>query len=109
MSHAVRVICRPSVSTGFALAGLRTLPANTPGEAWNLLRDIRQSDDIGLVLIEQSLYDGIPRDFRVDLARRPLPMLVAFAGPTWEKRPDEADRYIMEMLRQAVGYRVRLT
>jgi vacuolar-type H+-ATPase subunit F/Vma7 len=109
MTYAVRVIGRPSVCTGFSLAGLQALPANTPGEAWSLLRDLRQGDDVGLVLIEQSLYDAIPRDFRVDLARRPLPMLVAFAGPTWEKRPDEADRYIMEMLRQAVGYRVRLT
>jgi vacuolar-type H+-ATPase subunit F/Vma7 len=109
MSYAVRVIGRPGVSAGFSLAGLRVLPANTPGEAWRLLHDISHGEEVGLVLIEQSLYDGIPRDLRVDLARRPLPLLVAFAGPAWEKTPEDSDRYIMEMLRQAVGYRVRLT
>jgi hypothetical protein len=34
-------------------------------------------------------------------------MVVPFPGPTWVVRPP-AEEYIVELLRQAIGYRVRI-
>jgi vacuolar-type H+-ATPase subunit F/Vma7 len=108
MSFGVRVICRPEIAAGFSLAGLKVLP--TPGAAGAIseLGHLVQQPEIGVVLIEQGFYDALPAELRATLARRPLPMLVPFAGPVWEKAAEDVGAYIVELLRQAIGYRVRL-
>jgi hypothetical protein len=35
-------------------------------------------------------------------------MLVPFPGPAWSERAEAAEAYIVELLRQVIGYRVRL-
>ena len=48
------------------------------------------------------------QDVRRGLARRPLPMIVPFPGPQWQRERRAPDAYIVELLRQVIGYRVRL-
>lgn len=107
MSHRVEVLCRPEVAAGFALAGLRPLEASEPADSIARLHELLGDPEAGVVLVEESLYDALPDDLRRDLGRRPLPMVVPFPGPQWEARP-EAEAYIVELLRQVIGYRVRL-
>ena len=57
--------------------------------------------------MKTSFYDALPDDVRLELGRRPLPMVVPFPGPQWGGRR-EAEAYIVELLRQVIGYRVRL-
>jgi hypothetical protein len=40
------------------------------------------------------------------LDRQALPVVAPVPGPSWDARRD-AEAYIMEVLRQAIGYRVR--
>lgn len=108
MSQRVLAICRPDVATGFGLAGLKTTEVTTPAEAGERLRELRREQDVGVILIEETLYDGLAEDLRRELGRRPLPMIVPFPGPLWETRAEGAEAYIVELLRQVVGYRVRL-
>jgi vacuolar-type H+-ATPase subunit F/Vma7 len=96
------------VAAGFALAGLRGVEASSPQEAADRLRGLRGEAGVGVILLQDSLYDGLPDDARREFGRRPLPMVVPFPGPAWALRPREADAYIVELLRQVVGYRVRL-
>lgn len=108
MSLAVRVVCRPEVAAGFALAGLRATEAANPEEAGERVRGLRAEAAVGVILLQDSLYEGLPEDARRELGRRPLPMVVPFPGPAWTPRPEGAEAYIVELLRQVVGYRVRL-
>jgi vacuolar-type H+-ATPase subunit F/Vma7 len=101
-------VCRPDVAAGFSLAGLRTAEASTASEAENLLAELRRRPDAGVILVEDTLYDQLPEDVRREFGRRPLPMIVPFPGPLWQERPESAEAYIVELLRQVVGYRVRL-
>lgn len=107
MKAEVRVLCRPEVGPGFALAGLRPLGA-APAGAERLLRDLARRPEIGVVLIEDVLHDGLPAELRRQLARRPLPMVVPFPGPRWAAAPAGPEAYIIELLRQVIGYRVKL-
>jgi vacuolar-type H+-ATPase subunit F/Vma7 len=109
MSLSVRAVCRADVAAGFGLAGLHAVEAATPGETGDRLRELRASPDVGVILIEDTLYDQLPEDLRRELGRRALPLLVPFPGPLWELRAESAEAYIVELLRQVVGYRVRLT
>ncbi len=108
MSHRVRVVSRPDVSAGFGLAGLRAIEATAAPEAGQRLRELRDDPAVGVILVEHTLYDGLPDDVRRVFGRRPLPMVVPFPGPAWAERPEGAEEYIVELLRQVVGYRVRL-
>jgi vacuolar-type H+-ATPase subunit F/Vma7 len=108
MTHAVRVLCRPEVAVGFGLAGLRPIeaPDHTAGVA--RLHELLADPHTGVVLVEESFYDALPEEVRRELGRRPLPMVVPFPGPQWGERRTAAEEYIVELLRQVIGYRVRL-
>ncbi|HTR20026.1 MAG TPA: V-type ATP synthase subunit F [Gemmatimonadales bacterium] len=108
MSHEVRVVSEPAVAAGFALAGLRPVAADTPEEGAACVRDLLGHPEIGVVLVESSFYDRLPEEVRRQLGRRPLPMVVPFPGPAWGARVESAEAYIVELLRQVIGYRVRL-
>jgi len=107
-SYGVRVLCRPEIAAGFALAGLRPVEAATPQEGSERLRELLSQDDIGVVLVEETFYDGLPEDLRRQVGRRPLPMVVPFPEPAWVPGGEAAETYIVELLRQVIGYRVRL-
>jgi vacuolar-type H+-ATPase subunit F/Vma7 len=108
MGSAVRVVCRPEVAAGFALAGLRPVEAATPEAGAAALRDLLAQPEVGAVLVEQSYYDALPEELRRQLGRRPLPLVVPFPSPAWAPSAAAAEAYVIELLRQVIGYRVRL-
>ncbi len=109
MAYGVRVLCRPETAGGFALAGLKSVEVEGGGEERALrLRELLDEPEVGVILMEDRLYDALPEDLRRQLGRRPLPMVVPFPGPAWAVRPEAAEAYIVELLRQVIGYRVRL-
>jgi vacuolar-type H+-ATPase subunit F/Vma7 len=108
MTHAVRVLCRPEVGAGFGLAGLRPIEAADQAAGVTALQDLLADPQTGVVLVEESFYEALPEELRRELGRRPLPMVVPFPGPQWGERRTAAEDYIVELLRQVIGYRVRL-
>lgn len=107
MSSMVRVLCSRAVAGGFALASLPHLLAETGEEAAAKLAELRERSEVGVVLIEEPLYDAMPEETLRSLASSAVPMVVPFPGPIWRERP-AAEEYIVELLRRAIGYRVRL-
>ena len=87
---------------------MRTVPAATATAADLRLRDLMRDPDTGVLLVDERLHDALPPDLRRRLARRPLPMVVPFPGPAWAERAAGAEAYVIELLRQVIGYRVRL-
>jgi len=108
MPYTVSAVCRPEVGAGFALAGLASLDAADPGAGTGRVRALLEDRSAGIVLLEQPLYDALPDELKRDLGRRALPMIVPFPGPMWQAPADAAEAYIVELLRQVIGYRVRL-
>ena len=90
MSLQLRVLCRPELAAGFALAGLPVVEAEGAADASSRFRELLDDGSIGIVLIEEPLYDQLPDELRRQLARRPLPMLVPFPGIDWQVRSDAA-------------------
>lgn len=109
MSYRVQILCRPALAAGFALTGLKPFTATTVGETSASIRDLVARPEAGVLLVEEGLYEALPAEFRRELARRALPLIVPFPGPRWAAVEEGMDRYIAELLRQAIGYRVRLT
>jgi vacuolar-type H+-ATPase subunit F/Vma7 len=104
----VRVLCRPELGAGFALAGLRTVAAASAEESRARMQELLAAPDVGVVLVEEAQYDGFPEDLRRQIGRHPLPMVVPFPEPVWGEGRAPSEEYIVELLRQVIGYRVRL-
>jgi len=107
VTGTLRVVCRPGLRDGFALAGVRALPAMDGGETAALLDALASQDEVGVVLVEESLYESLPETRRRALDRRMRPLLVPFPGPRAGETP-LADLQLVQLLRRAIGYRVRL-
>lgn len=107
MTHTLRVVCRPALQDGFALAGVKAISASDSVEAAAVLSGLIERPDVGVLFVEEDLYGGLPDGLRETLERRPLPVVVPFPGPRREARVS-AESGLVELLRRAIGYRVRL-
>jgi vacuolar-type H+-ATPase subunit F/Vma7 len=102
----VRVVSRQALASGFALAGLAVVPARDAAEAADAVARCAADADVGVVLLDDALYASVPREVRARWDRRALPIVVPVPAPAWD-RPGAAEAYILDILRQAIGYRVR--
>lgn len=108
MSLVVRMLARPETAAGFRLASLT--PRVTEGDSAELSQaraDI-ESADAGVVLMDDRIFQRLSPEDRRRLGRRPLPIVVPFPAPEWRTQREAAEAYVLELLRQVVGYRVRL-
>ena len=105
MNRAVHVLCRPAVAPGFRLAGIATLAAAGAEEATAALARLRADPSVGVVLIEDALHAELAA---ADREAEGLPALVPFPGPAWAGPEDAAEARVLEILRRAIGYRVKL-
>jgi vacuolar-type H+-ATPase subunit F/Vma7 len=107
MSHQVALVCDGSVALGFRLAGLRPRVVDSREDADRLLSQMVDEPQWGVILVQEDMMPDAPRSgWRRE--RSGLPVLVPFPAPSLERPPGEAEAYVAELLRRAVGYRVRL-
>ena len=107
MSHRVGVVSDASVTLGFRLAGLRPHVADSREAATRLLDELTKDGRWGVILVQEDLmpHSASPAWRR---SASGLPIVVPFPAPRRERPVGEAEAYVTELLRQAVGYRVRL-
>lgn len=105
----LQVICSAPVAAGFRLAGIPVLEVADPAVGVDAVRQRLHRGGEEVLLVEQSVYDALGEADGRALARRPLPLVVPFPGPRWSPAPaTSSESFIAELLRQAIGYRVRL-
>ena len=107
MSHRVAVVSDSTVALGFRLAGLRPHVVGSKEAADSLLSRMREDPQWGVILVQENLMP----ELAAGGGRRAgagLPVVVPFPAPSLGRAPGEAEAYVAELLRRAVGYRVRL-
>jgi len=100
-------ISSPGLSAGFALAGVPVFEATDSVDAARQIEDLLGDADISVLIIDQGLHEDLPEELRRSLQRVPFPVVIPVPGPDWTKE-STAHEYIVEILRRAIGYRVRL-
>ena len=103
----VVVISSPGLSAGFALAGVPVFEATDGADAARQIDQWPDAMNVGVILIDEPLYEDLPEEVRRDLRRSPVPVVIPVPGPDWMTETT-AHEYIVEILRRAIGYRVRL-
>jgi vacuolar-type H+-ATPase subunit F/Vma7 len=108
VSWRVRVLASAATAAGYRLAGLTADEVGNRAEAGDRLAAMAADADVGIILVEQHLLDAVPPAVRRAVDRRPLPIIVPVPTPNWTHGPSDAESYIVDLLRRAIGYRVRL-
>lgn len=99
------VIATRGSSAGFALAGVQVLEAE---DAKDTARELaRLEDSEGVVIVDQRLYEELSDELRRSLGKSATPVVIPVPGPNWGAE-SSAHEYIVDILRRAIGYRVRL-
>lgn len=107
MSRRVGVVGDRHVSLGFRLAGLRPRVAESREVARSLVDEMARDGRWGVILVQEDLMPDLQPLTRPGVDSS-LPILVPFPAPSRTAAPGEAEAYVSELLRRAVGYRVRL-
>lgn len=106
MALTVRVVCRPEIAPGFELAGITVIRVAGAAAAAQAMTGLLADGGVGIVLLEDTFYRALPHDVAGRLDRQALPVVAPFPSPNWDVQ-GEAEAYVLEILRQAIGYRVR--
>jgi vacuolar-type H+-ATPase subunit F/Vma7 len=104
----VVVLCRPASATGFALAGLEPVAVQDDSEARRRLPALLADAGLAILLVESGFYDALDDETRRLISSRVLPLVIPFPRPAWTEGAAASDAYVVELLRRAIGYQVRL-
>lgn len=104
--HVVRVVCRPLLLPGFHLSGLEPVSAADAGQAQDALRRLGSDPTTAMILVDEGLYRALGAEVRHRLERQERPLVAPFPLPLW-RAGAAAEEAVLEILRQAIGYRVR--
>ncbi len=109
MKAGVRVICRHETALGIGLAGLAAIEAATGDEADAAIAALATTPAKGgVIFIEAALHDALPASTRRQIKRDGVPLLMTFPGPGALRAGVAPEQELLEVLRRAIGYRVRL-
>ena len=100
------VVARPSLVSGFHLAGVEAYPAEDVEQAQRLIAEWLEAGQAGLVAIDDELLAGFEPAVRRRLdAADQLPHL---AIPSGEPREliGARRRHVAELIRRAIGFRI---
>jgi vacuolar-type H+-ATPase subunit F/Vma7 len=102
----VRVVSRSVLAAGFELSGLTVTRADDVAAAAQAITRWASDTEVGIILVDETLYNALPRDLLARHDRQAVPMIAAVPAPRWDEQ-SQAEAYVLEILRQAIGYRVR--
>ncbi|HUJ29553.1 MAG TPA: hypothetical protein VLW85_26210 [Myxococcales bacterium] len=108
MKRSVRIVCRSEEAPGFALSGQPVDEERTVADGAARIAVLARDPAVGLLLVDEACWLALPESERRALLRKPLPLIVPFPGPAWAPASAAAEAHLAEILRQALGYRVRL-
>ncbi len=107
MKRRVVALARPSLAAGLGLSGVPT--ETVEGERATLrFRELVADERVGILLVDEALFDALPDELRAATSRRPLPLVIPIPTPHAGSAAARAEEAVIELLRQAIGYRVRL-
>jgi vacuolar-type H+-ATPase subunit F/Vma7 len=101
------VITSPGLSAGFALAGVPVFEAEDGADAARQINHLVDDMNAGVVIMDEPLYEDLPEEVKRDLRKSAHPVVIPVPGPDWTTETT-AHEYIVEILRRAIGYRVKL-
>jgi vacuolar-type H+-ATPase subunit F/Vma7 len=104
----LHALARAGLAEGLGLAGIPFAAVASVEEGAERLGELVLAAAPQALLVEESLVDAMSPAARRRLARQTLPIVLSVPGPARALGGSRADEEVLEILRRAVGYRLRL-
>ncbi len=106
----IAVLTDPESAAGYRLGGLEVVLAHDPPEAREVLDRMVESEDYALVIVDMTLLPEPYQAVRKEMRKRDLPVLLA--APSHRSAvagsADKAEAYLRQMIRETLGYEIKL-
>ncbi len=101
-------IFRDELAAGFTLAGVEVSRVRDSAGAREVLQGVTDGTEYGLVIIEESLLEGLEERERERLDALNIPLVVPVPGELrWRTEAEPpADDAVARLIRRAVGYQL---
>lgn len=100
----VSLLTDRDLASGFRLAGVDVHSAQGRAEVEAAFRTMLEDPQIGLIGVQEDYLPWIEEAFEHQLKGRDLPVVIPFPSPRTVKGTD----HIAEMVKEAIGYYVKL-
>lgn len=101
----IAFITPPDAAFGFRLTGVEHYVISNDDVEQKLL-GIISKPDIGLVILDERLMEGLPMEELRRIEKKWQGILLVLPAP--ERREIEVEDYALSLIRRAIGYHVRL-
>ena len=104
----VLVIGEPDIIEGFALTGARIRPENDSRRTERLVDQLLRSQDAGIIVVTESLFEQIPEKTRTRAEASGRPIFVTLPRPAGIELWGEREDLISRIIQRAIGYRLKI-
>ena len=96
-------------AAGYRLGGLEVAVANDPAEAQQVLARLVKEDAYGLIIVNMALLPDPYQAMKREMRGRDLPVLLgALSHRTALEEAEDADAYMRRLIRETMGYEIKL-
>jgi vacuolar-type H+-ATPase subunit F/Vma7 len=100
------VITTPDLAPGFELAGVETFAVKTVNQAETVLRQLLSGDEASLIVVRQGLFEAMDAGLQRQVRHSYRPVVIAIPGGGPTSPSGRRQRYISELIRRAIGFRI---
>ncbi len=106
--YNITAIVPKGEGTGFTLAGIRTIEAINGDEAASILTEEFNNEENGIILFDEDWLENLSESMLKKIDESSVPLVVSIPVITkWEYAYDSSVK-IENIIRRAVGYRIKL-
>lgn len=109
-SYRIAALVGADLGAGFSLAGVDVITANGPAQALELLRDSSKSRSWGIIIVDESLLEGVDEREKNAFFERTIPLVITIPGAMhWvDLEKGSSDDFVARLIRRAVGYQLNI-
>jgi len=107
--YNVTAIVPAGQGMGFSLAGIQVLEVSGIDDAHSVLAGEMENKDNGLILIDEAFNRDLPAKLQKMVDDMAVPLVVSIPVITRWEQIHERDEIVSNIIRRAVGYRIKLS
>lgn len=104
--EGVAVVVPPELATGYRLAGVETVPAESAREALAALERLMSGGNLGVIAVYEPYLDEVPAEVLGAYTSRVEPVVVPLPAGLRVRDEESHRARISAMLSRAVGYHI---
>lgn len=105
---SLKVITDYENAPGFELTGIDVSKVNSSGEATDRVREIIDSKEEGIVILNQSFFDEFDDKFKKEIDSCNKPIFMTFPDiKGWGVQEPET-KYVSQLIQRALGYTIKI-